>query len=250
MMLTPKNYTQWIAELKGIATAGMVWEYIDPNGSEDPPTMPKCPEFSDYNMVIAASDDLRGDSAFKTPRRMHSYMDLTHDQQKDYKQRMKAYKAHLAHAQFVSSRIQEIQALVFESARPYISTSRKSMPIKDILKSLQARFRMSDSDITRQFMERYSNLRFQIPSRPNIEHWVAEWENLYEDFSGLAIWQLDEPDIGTTFMAAGEQWVPDLFETGVRAFGGLGRELNFFNVTKAYRKALESHCKDQRKVSR
>lgn len=51
--LTPKNYSTWIQEIKGIATRAQVWKYVDPEGDEPEPVMPKYPKFGDYPQGIS-----------------------------------------------------------------------------------------------------------------------------------------------------------------------------------------------------
>jgi hypothetical protein len=82
--LTPKNYHKWIKEIQGLAVRANVWEYVDPQGTKQEPTIGECPDVSDYAVPMKDIITVRQDSAPRI-RPARDYSELTSEQKDSLK---------------------------------------------------------------------------------------------------------------------------------------------------------------------
>ena len=120
--LTPKNYRDWLAELKAIAVKAEVWQYVDPDGDEEVPAPGRYPRFSDYT-----KDTQEVTVQCKT------FADLTAEDKDDYRVSMEAFKIQREDSRVVKLGMQKIYAAIMESAQPYIPTTKKTSSEREIV---------------------------------------------------------------------------------------------------------------------
>ena len=244
--LHPKSYREWIAEVEGLASVAMVWPYIDPNGSAILLTnLGNYPTFADYNVTFPANGVAYQTFAGSGLGNAPSYMALTVAQQKDCEKRVEYYTKEWEYIQFINFGIQQLQLAVFETARLYITRSRRSMPLRDILQSLQAKFGISDEVARQQLINKFHKLARRLFNELEVWVWVQEWENLYQeaadahpDFFGRTEWV-------SQLLNAGKHMAPNFCRKALQGMQQGGAPPDFFGIVRQYREAVELYLSGQ-----
>ena len=250
--LTPKNFSSWIQEIKGIATRAQVWEYVDPEGLESEPVAPKYPRFGDYIKIVpivtpASIQETvtEGFPPVLVPVMCEDYDDLSEAQQKSYDAKERSYRALQQEAKMSSIGIQKVHTAILESARGYLAVNRKASPVREILISLASKFKRPDADLQLQIDEKYEELKASHPIKGQIESWVQQWEALREEMTYLNIdTSYNEHLFTTHFLKAARIWAPEFCDQWARAKKAANQPLTFFETTMEYRVGVDQHFKD------
>jgi hypothetical protein len=175
-VLTPKNYFSWIQEIKRIASRAQVWEYVDSDGSEPESVAPKYFKFQDYIKIVPAdtlaftqSQTIIESPSVLVSEKCTDYDDLSVHQQKSYDAKERSYRALLHEAKSTGIGIQKVHTAVLESARSYISVSRKASSVREILISLTLKFKRKDEDLQLQVDQKYEELKVTHSVKNQIE---------------------------------------------------------------------------------
>ena len=173
--LTPKNYRDWLAELKAIAVKAEVWQYVDPNGDEDVPVQERYPRYSDYNTeiqeVIRATDVREDEQAGlrQTVRPCRTFGELSDDDKEDYRVRMETFKIQREDARVIKHGMQRIHTAIMESARAYIPTTKKTETEREIVKFLQDKYQRPELELIEQIHHKLNELKAHAPAKGKIE---------------------------------------------------------------------------------
>ena len=225
---TPENNRRWIAELKRLATGVMVWEYVDLTGSADPPILPKQPTICEYNIPY---DFARV--------RAETYMDLNTFQRRNM---TRGWKRTMQHWIMFGSSAPAFRVFLQQCLHRRNPTSpRLNALCRSSIFSSHCRrdLRCQTPRSQRSLRIKLAELRSHPSSESNIEHWVAEWENLYEEIIDMNSRLVGKMNMATNFLEAGQEWIPDVYGSSLRVSVD-GKSPSFLKTTKAYRKVVES----------
>ena len=71
--------------------------------------------------------------------------------------------------------------MVLESARTHTPDTKFSATARELIKSLQTRFKRDDDTLIEAIHDKYEDLKEKPPSRDKLEQWIAQWENLRDE---------------------------------------------------------------------
>ena len=137
LQLTPKNYRQWIKEVKGHAEAARIWRFIDPDSDLPIPISTDYPTFNIYQvMVPARATDGSTPAVLTTTKPAARFSELSQDQKEEYKIKVKTFKYTNREYKRIQNKAGKIRLLVIKSARTHIPNNKASSPVKDLIKAL------------------------------------------------------------------------------------------------------------------
>lgn len=248
--LTPKNYHIWIKQLQAIATKAEVWKYVDPAGTKEEPPQEKFPEVSDYRIVVAAPASRTEVLPAVSPltswitRPARNYDELSEAQQKSYELEFITYRMKQRLLVKIGLGICTVDTAVKASARAYIPHNKMASPVRDIIKHLAARYRLSDEEIVEQIYRRFQILK-KPPVKAMIETWVADWENLKEQIEEMKILRnfSSETIFVHDFLRAGRIWAPSFCDNWIGMRLAANKPVEFGQTTRQYRLEIERASK-------
>jgi hypothetical protein len=251
--LTPGTYNSWISEIKGIAVRSQVWEFIDPEGSEEGPPVPRYPKYSDYTKVVpvatpasSLAESTQGtilpDPPLVVPEQCSRYSDLSESQKEAYNADERAHRGLQAEARAISLGMEKVHSVILESAKDYVARNVRASSVREILLSLSHKFKKSPDEIQRQIDRRYDELRHSSPTKGKIEPWICQWESLREEITALNVESVYSEYIYTQhFLKAGRVWASFFCDTWIRIRNASGRDIKFFEAANEYRTELEEN---------
>ena len=266
--LTPRTYNSWLSEIKGIAVRSQVWEYVDPEGSESEPTIPKFPKFSDYVKVVPVNTPGTDSTNIPTPAIVASqgssqgtvlgdlngppvlipepcsrYADLSESQKESYNADERSHRGLQADARAAAMGIEKVHTVILESAKDYVARNVRSSSVREILQPLAHKFKKSPDEVQRQIDRQYDELRNSHPVKGKIESWICQWETLREEIVALKVEPIYSEYIYTQhFLKAARIWAPFFCDTWIKIRNVSGRPLKFFEAANEYRTEIEENA--------
>ena len=241
LQLTPKNYRQWIREIRGHAEAARIWHFIDPDSNLPMPTSPAYPTFDAYQVMVPGrpAEGLIP-AVLATSRPAVRYTELSQDQKEEYKIEVETFKYTNSECTRIQNEASKIRLLVVESARTHIPDNKSLASVKDLIKALATRFKRDDHTQVQAIHDKYRKLMHPPHSRDAIEKWVAGWENLRDDMIDAGVdGRWSERDITLDFLKTGHSWAPNFCMNWALQKKAAKQVLEFSETTAAYREAVD-----------
>jgi hypothetical protein len=252
IMLISKNYHLWIKELKKLIEQHRVWSYVDSNENKSELIIEKLSNFFDYTISLQESVIVRSEVfASNLIKSTRSINELTENQQKNLHQRQFTWSMREKAVKRIKKEIQIIYQAVKTSARQYISSNKMRSSIKNILKTLQKRYKLSNVKIVEMLHNQYHALKIPFV-KTKIEHWISEWKNLRSKMINQEIKDTFDNDaiFVHEFLRASKKWASIFCETWAIQHQTVKKDLNFFKTIRVYRNAYENFLRNNKSVDR
>ena len=220
--------------------------YVDPAETGGEPTEEKFPDVSDHRFFVAtptSGDGLPPTASASKPmttRPARDYDELSKAQQKSYEMKITIYQMKEKLVEKVTLGIRTVEAAVKASAGAYIPQSKMSSPVRDIIRLLAARYRLSGDEIIEQIHEQFQALK-KSPAEDKIEAWVADWESVKDQIEEMNISGFfgSETMFVKEFLRAGCAWAPRFCDRWLDMKLAAEKPITFHEAAKKYRLAVE-----------
>lgn len=246
--LHPQNFHIWLAEIKNLASKADVWEFCDPEGTLAVPALPIPPSLSDYLIDEASGASTPATAASSDPpvrRPAVRYGELTPDQRDEWKMEMQTFQMLEKSRDRINHSLRLVDAAIIASARTYLPHGKIGGTVREVLKFLTSRYKLSADDITDQIYHQYQTLK-TAPVKGKIETWVGEWEAIKTqiDQQGIEGNFGGEVLITKEFLKAGRCWAPMFCDHWVLQKKASNQEIKFFETTREYRIQVQETLAD------
>jgi hypothetical protein len=166
--LNPRNFHQWIAQVKQIAEEEGVWDYIDPAGDLEKPKLENPPRASNYEVKVK-----EGTNGAEITRKAKSAAELSKEQNEQFRSEMMDFNASDKINERIRAGLKTVGSAIRTSAQQHIPANEMSTTLRNILQKLEEKYKRNKTAIISSIHDQYQALKTP-PAKSKIEKWISD----------------------------------------------------------------------------